>query len=364
MKGKILAGSMALSVGLLLSSGVWAQDAKQAFEQAYADYQAMLEVQETPRSELSEAAFEAYQTGRNYFGDDSINSANLAINFLKSSYSAGKDDEILKSMGDLILSVYEAELSKTDARWLDAYDATMSIPYSSYRKQQLRERYLALIAPLQATNPQLYAATLVDGAKYWYREDIRLAPILEPALEQFDKDLPASDLNVLTLQLYLAHNHFSKNRRNSAIELYESIIADANVEDPAGRRLELLSHAALVELYERNGESDQATAHCVAIGAAQPWSEDSEPEPLFRVNPVYPISYATKKLSGSVTVQFDIDESGFVTNAQPIHSEDTPPEFVRSSIEAVENWRYAPKFENGQPVAATGQTVQLDFSIQ
>lgn len=364
MKGKILAGSMALSVGLLLSSGVWAQDAKQAFEQAYADYQAMLEVQETPRSELSEAAFEAYQTGRNYFGDDSINSANLAINFLKSSYSAGKDDEILKSMGDLILSVYEAELSKTDARWLDAYDATMSIPYSSYRKQQLRERYLALIAPLQKNNPQLYAATLVDGAKYWHREDIALAPILEPALEQLESDLPASDISVLTLQLYLAHNHFSKNRRNSAIELYESVIAGADAGDTAGRRLKLLSHAALVELYERKGESEQATEHCVAIGAAQPWSDNAEPEPLYRVNPVYPISYALKKLSGSVTIKFDIDESGFVVNAQPIQSEDTPPEFVKNSIESVEQWRYAPKFENGQPVAAIGQTVQLDFNIQ
>lgn len=359
-----MAGSVALSVGLLLSSGAWAQDAKQAFEQAYADYQAMLEVPETPSSELSAAAFDAYQTGRDYFGDDSINSANLAINYLKSPHLVGQDRDTLKSMGDLILSVYEAELSETDARWLDAYDATMSIPYSDYRKQQLRERYLTLIAPLQNSNPELYAATLVDGAKYWYREDIALAPILEPALERFDKDLPATNLNVLTLQLYLAHNHFSKNRRNSAIELYESIIADANVEDPAGRRLELLSHAALVELYERNGESDQATAHCVAIGAAQPWAENTEPEPLYRVNPVYPISYATKKLSGSVTIKFDIDQSGFVVNAQPIQSEDTPPEFVRNSIESVEQWRYAPKFENGQPVAATGQTVQLDFSIQ
>ncbi|RUO42071.1 hypothetical protein CWE22_07975 [Pseudidiomarina aestuarii] len=355
---------MALSVGLLLSSGAWAQDAKQAFQQAYADYQAMLDVSETPSTELSAAAFEAYQTGRNYFGDDSINSANLAINYLKSPHSAGQDRDILKSMGDLILSVYEAELSKTDARWLDAYDAAMSIPYSSYRKQELRERYLALIAPLQKANPQLYAATLVDGAKYWHREDIPLAPILEPALEQLESELPASDLSVLTLQLYLAHNHFSKNRRNSAIELYESVIASANADEAAGRRLKLLSHAALVELYERKGESEQATEHCVAIGAAQPWSENNEPEPLFRVNPVYPISYATKKLSGSVTVQFDIDESGFVMNAEPIHSEDTPPEFVRSSIEAVESWRYAPKFENGEAVVATDQTVQLDFSIQ
>ena len=59
---------------------------------------------------------------------------------------------------------------------------------------------------------------------------------------------------------------------------------------------------------------------------------------------------------------FDISASGFVENIQVIDS--SSPLFTKESIAALNKWRYAPKFENGQAVTATDIKVQLDYKIR
>lgn len=364
MKGKRLAGVLVLGSTLLLSNPAIAFDAKQDFETAYTDYQTLLNSTDTTSSDLVKAAYQAYETGRLYFGEDSMNTANLGINYLKSVGWNSQSAETLQAVGEVVLSVYEAEVEKTDARWLDAYVAAMSVPFSESKRRELRDEYLAFIEPLQQANPALYVVTLVDGVKIWHQHQFDLTKIIEPRLADLKAVLPPEDAGLLQLELYLAHQQFRKNNRDTAIEHYENVIANASPDTPESRRVKLLSHAALVELYERDGESERATEHCIAIGATQPWTPDAEPEPLFRINPGYPRDYALRGLTGSVKLKFDIDESGFVTNIRPVDSDKTPSRFVSSAEKSVSKWRYAPKFENGKPVIATDQTVQLDFNLE
>lgn len=60
-------------------------------------------------------------------------------------------------------------------------------------------------------------------------------------------------------------------------------------------------------------------------------------------------------------MEITIDKFGFVKNPIIIDSEGGDS-FIKESIKAIDKWRYAPKFENGQPIEAP-TSVRLDFKI-
>ncbi|HET8816689.1 MAG TPA: TonB family protein [Pseudidiomarina sp.] len=363
MKTKHCLGLLLLGSCILYNPEIQALDVQHDFEVAYRDYQALLNADSSPRHDLSIAALHAFETGKAYFGEDSLNTANLAINFLKTATHPAKHHENSRAIGELVLDVYESQVDKTDARWLDAYIAAMSVPFSMAKKRRLRDDYLDFIEPLQEVNPELYALTLVDGVKSWNNDKFDLAEIIEPRLANLKQKLPESNPGVLQLELYLGNFYMNTRSYDNAIESYHRVINSDLDDTAASQRAVLLSHAALVQLYEQDGKSELATEHCLAIGSMQPWRPNQKPEPLFRVSAAYPVAYALERMSGSVALRFDIDTSGFVTNLRTVDAEDVPRLFVKSAKEAVQRWRYAPKFEDGKPVVAKDQMVQIDYSI-
>ena len=114
-------------------------------------------------------------------------------------------------------------------------------------------------------------------------------------------------------------------------------------------------------IFETKGKSEEATEHCLAIGRMKPWRDDIEPAPLYRVNPKYPVNYARKSKEGSAIVAFDISPFGFVENARILESDGEL--FEKESLAAIKQWRYAPKFVEGEAVVAKGQKVRLDFRL-
>ena len=117
----------------------------------------------------------------------------------------------------------------------------------------------------------------------------------------------------------------------------------------------------LVRLYQQQNSPDKATEHCQAIGRMTPWQDNQEQTPIFRAAPQYPQSVAKRGQSGWVQLEFTIDESGFVKDPKVLQWEGSKA-FEAPSIKALKQWRYAPKFENGEPVAAISR-VQLDYKI-
>ncbi|MDO6475703.1 energy transducer TonB [Alteromonas sp. 1_MG-2023] len=172
-----------------------------------------------------------------------------------------------------------------------------------------------------------------------------------------DKDLRTLESRLLLALVYERFNHSSK-----AIGNYEIVADTFDSNLDFSHPYALNAHAKLVGLYEKKGESDKATEHCRAIGKMKPWSDDQEPEPLYRVNPDYPVSYARRGKDGSAVLSFTIDDEGFVRDIELIET-DGGSMFGTAAIKALEHWRYAPRFVGGNAVATKSRMVRMDFKL-
>ena len=92
-----------------------------------------------------------------------------------------------------------------------------------------------------------------------------------------------------------------------------------------------------------------------------PSQRDLAPIPLLRERPVYPNIDQRMREPASVQIKFDLSNEGQVVNAKVL-GVDGSHYFAESALNAVKQWRYAPKFENGEAVATSGLTVNVDFA--
>ena len=95
-------------------------------------------------------------------------------------------------------------------------------------------------------------------------------------------------------------------------------------------------------------------------------TQDFDARPLVRVPPHYPENcMRTAKSKESVTVEFDVTAEGKTANLSAV--ETTNRCLNQSSITAVEQWRYSPKIQDGEPVARekvqTVMTYRLENSV-
>ena len=82
----------------------------------------------------------------------------------------------------------------------------------------------------------------------------------------------------------------------------------------------LMAHANLVDAYERLGESERATEHCLAIGRTTPWGGTADYQPLFKRPPTYPRAAQVRGLEGYVLLEFTVDRMGFVRDPSVVDS--------------------------------------------
>jgi TonB family protein len=82
-----------------------------------------------------------------------------------------------------------------------------------------------------------------------------------------------------------------------------------------------------------------------AVGLGQ---LDRAPTPTHAVNPTYPQDWARRGLTGSVVVQFYIDEKGRVRMPEIISADQ--PELGWIVLPAIVKWRFEPPTRKGQPV--------------
>lgn len=170
------------------------------------------------------------------------------------------------------------------------------------------------------------------------------------------------DLRTTETRYISALAYHSANKREAAIDAYERVIAWIDKQTDFSHPYVLSSHAKLVELYEEEGLSDKATEHCIAIGSMTPWDPDQDAEPLYRKDPEFPVGMRNQIREGSAKLSFDIDEQGFVKNIR-VDDVTGGSRFGHSAKRALEHWRYAPKFEQGEPVVAKNNKVQIDYRI-
>ena len=88
---------------------------------------------------------------------------------------------------------------------------------------------------------------------------------------------------------------------------------------------------------------------------------DRDAQPMVRIPPQYPPRAAERGTEGYCMMQFDVTPDGTPTNIVAIDCSSSL--FERSSIRAVERWRYEPRIENGSAVWRRGVQTRLDYQL-
>jgi len=89
---------------------------------------------------------------------------------------------------------------------------------------------------------------------------------------------------------------------------------------------------------------------------------DGDAVPIVRVAPRYPERALMRGIEGRVLVEFTIDRSGGVKQAAVIVAE--PPNiFDKAALEAIQQWRYSPRIQNGKAVEREGLRIALPFRL-
>ncbi|MFC3095558.1 TonB family protein [Alteromonas sediminis] len=322
----------------------------------------------------SELAKQAYQLGIEKFGADSENALNLLYNLGNARLLNNQYEQALESYDALLTpfitlhgeqsqEVYELRLQRLKSMSKISISKGKPLERAYRNEGQTLFRLAEVLSekePEQA--PELYFGViniLSSSIKLPLKRNrvIAYAETTESLL--LDK-FGESDNRTLKTQFYLGQLYSGKKAR-LAIDKFESLVGTLRGSLDYTHPYELAAHAQLVSLYEMEEQSEKATEHCMAIGRMTPWDDDIKPVPLYRVHPQYPKN--TRMREGMVKMAFDISPTGFVENIQVLDSEGGKG-FEDESIAALSEWRYAPKFEDGQAVTAKGQTVQLDFVLE
>ena len=340
------------------------------FSHAYQEYNQA--VKANNQTDIITYARQAYELGAVKFGVDSLDSAKLAINWAnaiveqskqKNSGRVVQDNQVEKAqqLFEFALGVYRQQLTEND---IDIIDPLIGVAQTTADDAYANKVLFEAIEIAQKSDHELTVAEVKTLAFYrltgteFYTRTVRNFAV--DAYEIYVRKLPENAIKrVNATYLYGALNE-AMGKHTKAIDALVEVIKQYQAL-PYSHPHELRAHALLVDIYQKRGQRDKATEHCVAIGKMTPWSEQQEQTPLFRTPPDYPMSYVSRGKSGWVKLQFTVDEQGFVQSPQVLESKGGSL-FEKESIEALSQWRYAPKFVDGKPVKGTS-TVRLDFTL-
>lgn len=340
------------------------------FSLAYQDYNQA--VQANNQADIITYARQAYELGAVKFGVDSIDSAKLAMNWANAIVEQSKlnnngrvvqDESVIKAqqLFESALTVYRQKLPENDIAFVDPLvGLAQTTADDAYAKKVLFEAIeIAQEADNEFTIAEVKTLAFyrLTGTDFYTRAVRRFA---FDAYDIYVNKLPDNAIKrVNATYLYGVLNE-AMGKHTKAVDALVEVIKQYQAL-PYSHPHELRAHALLVDIYQKRGQDDQATEHCIAIGKMTPWNEQQEQTPLFRTPPNYPKSYAKRGKSGWVKLQFTVDEQGFVQSPQVLDSKGGS-QFEKESVEALTQWRYAPKFVDGKPTKGTS-TVRLDFTL-
>ncbi|MEL4281304.1 MULTISPECIES: energy transducer TonB [Shewanella] len=365
LDGKTL--PLASLFALALSTSLPLNASENTFSQAYSDYQTALKQGDDAQIEAS--AKRAFELGEAQYAKDSVDLANLAMNWAGALKTVAmpnlfEGDNAAKTakayeLYQLALSNYKKHYGEHAAELIDPllgaaetspkltvakelFENTIEIAEKTANKKLLADVKIATFDRL--TNTGLYTAQVRDYAFEAY--------------ETYKEILPENALDRVKATYVVGAVEYAEKHDDKAIPLLLEVVKQFEALK-FSHPYALSAHAYLVELYERQGKREESTAHCIAIGKMRPWADTQEQQPLFRTTPKYPKSYLIQRKSGYVTLNFTVDEMGFVKNPEVLESKGGVL-FEKSTLKMIEEWRYAPKFEHGKPVPAQ-TTVRIDY---
>ncbi len=356
----------------LWSTTIWAADSdKVKLKEVYSQYKSLFHqgkyVSSLPYVE------QALELSKAVSGAKSkttvILSHDYGINLLRAG-KAKEASDVLSDTVDLYKEVYGSQAPELIGLYVDLSDARRTADYKS-KWYKLHELALSIAKKVHGKNSAEYGMLLVDlghielinQAQNGERKIRRGYKILK------DLDIPHPDMcrvEFIMGKLELGHRRYMDARTH-----LESSLLAMN-EERVGPDFEQTARAFLVEALENLGESELATEHLLVIGRKQAEAGISNLKPLFLKKPNFPenvikqqtgTNIDVKKMNeGTVVLEFDVDEKGFTRNIR-VKMLDGPKDFVEPAIEAVKQYRFAPRFVDGKPVMVRDVTRTFNFLI-
>ncbi|MDJ0927762.1 MAG: TonB family protein [Gammaproteobacteria bacterium] len=340
-------------------SSVLADSTADAFNAAFARYESA-----SSRGDFKTAqpaARESYELGRQIFPESSKNVAALNYNYGLSLRKTGDLEDARRELKSA-LKRYELLYGKKSTQLVPVL-MELGAANAERRKdsQQLYyyQRAARITKKVYGSESKEYGALLVRaGAELMDLSRSRNAIFpLEKGHRLLQKAVGPSH-NLTAVAAYNLGRMNMLLRKPKKGERYLLSALSGFEGDTTG---EMMVRTFLVSYYEEMDESEKATEHCLAIGRMQPEYPNQDYQPLHKKLPTYPDSAQLEGLSGSVIVEFTIDEKGFVRDPKVIETDHVA--FSGAALKAIEEFRYAPRFLDGQPVKTTGVLHRVFFDV-
>jgi TonB family protein len=334
----------------------------QEFSRAYAEYQSLAEAGNF--LEAGPNARKALILGEEIFGEKHENTAALTYNFGNALLQSGYK-EVATRVLKIALERYEAVYGKDSEELIpvlmDLGKASVDSPRASSAAKF--RRALQLIAKFDGKETDRYAWACIDAADTLL---IGSQPrdgkaYLEDAYRIFESAHGVNHPSTGLASFFLGKYWLGVGNREKARDYFLQALNTFEDPDVPSSQIEMSTHAFLVNVYENMNQSDKATEHCLAIGRMSPVEPDQDYQPLFRVKPEYPMSAQWSGREGHIDLEFTVDENGFVRD--PVVRGSGGSRFKNVAFEAVDKWRYAPRFVDNKPVATEGVQVRLTFKF-
>ena len=354
---------LSLAMVFLLPFSLLAQETtsiKVQFKDSYQQYQTA--VTANNKKSQMKYALQSYQLGQKIYPEFDVNLASLAFN-LAALYNGNRDYTKANELLLPLLNIYEQEYGKDSLEHIDLYFA-LAEASSQFDFKQRTNYYLKILNISdrhKSKNQMLNAHIQLDSGIKLLSLGSKKSKVILDARDYFIEHLAPNDTRVVKANFYAGKYYLARKRLSKAITSLEANIPIFEALDGPTHPLELTTRAFLIGALERKGNSEEATKHCIAIGAMTPWDDAQDQTPIYRIEPKYPKNLARKRKSGYAIIEFTVSTSGFVQDPKVLQSEGGKG-FEKSALTAMKQWRYAPKFEKGIAVAGIS-TVRLDFTI-
>ncbi len=297
-----------------------------------------------------------YEVGSEYYQKNDINLGVLAFHYA-TALNQYKPSEKSIPFLEQAISIYKGAEEVPIEPLIDALVELGKTYYHDWDKKIKGNKYLqeALILAKNSGDKIQLARTKLDLGKIYLSHGRLTKKIVKKAKRLIESSyLVFKEANVskqLEAAFWSGKANILLKRKETAAEYFELTIKDAS-NNKVEQHYSMISHAFLVDVYSKLGEDDKATEHCQAIGKNQLWEDNVEPKPLYIVQPKYPRSAAMRGKEGFVTLDFTIDSNGFTKNISVAKTAGHKG-FPEETMKVIEKWRFAPKYENGQPVDAS-----------
>ena len=184
---------------------------------------------------------------------------------------------------------------------------------------------------------------------------------LADAVKTYSEILGSDHQQTAVARFWRGKYYLAAGKTNLAARELESVVTTLDSKTP-NQKTALMARAYLVNIYEQDGKSQQATRHCKAIGLATPAEEPQDKQPLFTKEPEYPRSLLKKGKEGYAIVNLTIDSDGFVRDPEIISVEGGQA-FGKAALAAVGDFRYAPAYIDGKAIEQQNVSYKFNFTL-